>query len=87
MAKFQGSQPGWEAPATSAGAITPANSEFPNGLVYRALWVGGAGNVTGILADDTVEVTFSAVPAGTLLPFAFKRVSLSTTATLIVGVR
>lgn len=85
--KWQGDAPGWDSPATKGAAITPANSDFAAGVVYRALWVGGAGNVTAILADDSSAVEFVGVPAGTLLPFAVKQVTTATTATSIVGVR
>jgi hypothetical protein len=52
----------------------------------RALYVGGAGNVTGILLEDTAAVTFAAVPAGTVLPASFLQVNQSlTTASLMVA--
>lgn len=86
-ATWQGEPPGWDAPATRAAAITPANSDFAGGTVYRALWVGGAGNVTAILADDSSAVEFVGVAAGTILPFAVKQVTTATTATSIVGIR
>lgn len=56
---------------------------------YKAIWVGGTGNVTVLMinaTDDTQTVTFTAVPAGTLLPIQVRRVmSTSTTATLMIG--
>lgn len=55
----------------------------------KALWIGGAGNVVVIpmnAVDDANTVTFTAVPAGTLLPVQVRRVlNTGTTATLIVG--
>lgn len=86
-ASWQGEPPDWSAPATRAAAITKADELFAGGVIYRALWVGGAGNLTVILADDSTEVVITAVPAGTLLPIAVKQVSLATTATSIVGLR
>lgn len=77
---------GFDASATRAVAVTPNDT---NDLAYtsRALWIGGGGNVAVILADDTNPVTFSGVPAGTLLPLRVKRVrSTGTTATNIVAV-
>jgi hypothetical protein len=54
-------------------------------LPIRALYVGGAGDVTGVLLDGST-VLFSAVPVGAILPVQFKRInSTGTTATLLVG--
>lgn len=71
-------------PAQSGVAVTPADSNLPNGTC-RALWVGGTGNLSLLFAKDTVPVTISAVPAGTLLQFSCKQVRAATTATLIVA--
>lgn len=69
-----------------ARLVSPSDSaDLPLGEC-RALWVGGAGALNVILADDTSAVLMSAVPAGTLLPIAVKRVmAASTGATLIVA--
>ena len=76
---------GWEAPAGSAAAVVPSDTTDLD-VPSRALWVGGAGNVEVILANDSAAVVLSAVPAGTLLPIRAKRVKAgSTTATLIVA--
>lgn len=76
---------GGEAPARALRAVTPNDSTDLEGYV-RALWVGGAGNVSVIAAEDTDPVTISGVPAGTILPIRAKRVrSTSTTATNIVA--
>lgn len=69
--------------AQDAVAVTPSDS---TAVLFRGLWIGGAGNVAiiGLLGDTAV--TLSGVPAGTYLPIAVKRVmSTNTTATLIVG--
>lgn len=87
MAAWQGEPPDWSAPATRAAAITKADADFGSGVIYRALWVGGAGNVTLRGADDSADVELVGVPAGTLLPIAVKRVATATTATSIVGLR
>lgn len=65
--------------------VTPHDSnELAN--VSKALYVGGAGNVSVIAADDSTAVTFTAVPAGSILPVRAKIVrSTSTTATAIVA--
>jgi len=71
-------------PATSAFAITPADSDLTT--FTRALYVGGAGNLSLRLVGDSADVTFTAVPAGTTLAVRCRRVnSTSTTATSIVG--
>lgn len=67
----------------NAAAVSKSDSEdLPNaGLVY----VGGTGNIacTTVGGDD---VTFSGIPAGTILPVLIKRVkSTNTTATNMVA--
>lgn len=69
---------------TGAQTITPSDTDD---LVSPAvgLYVGGAGNVTGVMESGDV-VTFTAVPVGTTLPFVFKRINATlTTATLMIG--
>jgi hypothetical protein len=52
----------------------------------RGLYVGGAGDVAVSMAADDSSVTFSSVPAGTILPVRVKKVlSTGTTATLVVA--
>ena len=73
------------APASGAEAVTPHDST-DLGTVSRAIYVGGAGNVAAVMLDGNV-VTFSAVPAGTILPIRVKRInSTNTTATLMVSI-
>lgn len=51
----------------------------------RAVYVGGAGNIVAVMGDGTTA-TFSAVPAGTVLPIQPRRInSTSTTATLMLA--
>lgn len=72
-------------PAIQAFAVTKSDTTvFPRPT--KALYVGGAGDVAVLLADDTSSVVFSAVPAGTFLPVRVSKVlSTGTTATLILG--
>jgi hypothetical protein len=67
---------------TTAAAVTPSDT---NAQSYRALYVGGAGNV----AVQTVggnTVTFTAPPVGTILPVEVQKVmATNTTATLLIG--
>jgi hypothetical protein len=68
-----------------AAAVTPADgTDLPNAAT-RGLWVGGVGNVkVDMVGGGTV--TLLAVPAGTWLRIAAKRVySTGTTATSIIA--
>lgn len=68
----------------SGAAVTPSNTvDLTN--VASALWVGGTGNVK-VDMTGTDGVTFTAVPAGTLLKIQVTRVYLTgTDATNIVA--
>lgn len=83
-------------PARFATAITPSDTVAvaigPGGGYAKRLWVGGAGNIVVIMAADQTNgglgtpVTFTAVPAGTLLDIQVRAVLATlTTATLIIG--
>jgi hypothetical protein len=75
---------GLTSPADNAAAVTPSDS---TDLAYtsRALYIGGAGNIVATMAGGG-DVTFVAVPAGTILPIRVTRVkSTSTTATSIIN--
>jgi hypothetical protein len=70
-------------PAWDAVAVTPGASAL--GDVTRGLYVGGAGDVEVTMASGN-DVTFTAVPAGTVLPIRCTHVlSGSTTATTIIA--
>lgn len=72
-------------PATRAEAVTKSDSADLS-YVSRGIYVGGTGDVAAVMVSGDV-VTFSAVPAGTLLPLRCKRInSTNTTATLMVAV-
>ncbi len=72
-----------QAPAIHGTVITKHDTD-PN--EYRSLWIGGVGDVNVRFFGDTTNTLISAVPAGTLLPFAVKLVlSTNTTATLMIG--
>lgn len=71
-------------PARRAVAVTPADSDLTD--VTRAVYVGGAGNLAVLLAEDATPVVFTAVPVGTWLWIQAKQIrSTSTTATAIVA--
>jgi hypothetical protein len=66
----------------TAAAVTPSDT---TAVSFRGVWVGGAGNLA-VVTEGGNTVTFTAVPAGTLLPVAVKAVNATnTTATNIVG--
>ena len=66
----------------TAVPITPSDTAPQT---YRAIYVGGAGNVSVVTAGNNT-VTFTAPPVGTIIPVEvmFVRATL-TTATLLVG--
>jgi hypothetical protein len=72
-------------PANGAAVITPNNSA--DLTVYaRAIYVGVGGNITVDMTDSGTNITFLAVPQGTILPIQVKRVySTGTTATNLVA--
>lgn len=66
-----------------AAAVTPHDTDPQSSA--RGLYVGGAGNVA-VITRDKAAVTFSAVPAGAILPINVTRVlATGTTATLILA--
>ena len=69
-------------PASGYAAVTPSDNTELN---CRALYVGGAGNVVLQMPGRSEIVTFSSVPAGTILPVSARRVMGATTATSIVA--
>lgn len=73
-------------PGRYAIAVTPSDSVD---LIYetRALFVGGAGNLSVVMAGNGATVVFTGVTAGSFLPIRVTRVnSTSTTATTITAV-
>lgn len=71
-------------PYNDAAAVTPSDST-PLGQVTRALYIGGAGNVTLITyAGNTVA--FESVPVGTVIQIRTSQVKATgTTATNILA--
>lgn len=72
-------------PNNSFRAVTPSDTVPIKGGPARALYVGGAGDVVAV-NENGVAVTFTAVPAGAILPIVTAQVkATSTTATAIVA--
>lgn len=70
------------ASATSSGAVTKSDSTV---LQFRAIYVGGAGDVAIKHTEGGSAVTYVGVPAGSILPVSGVRVmSAGTTATNMV---
>ena len=66
----------------TAAAITPSDTAQQS---YRAIYVGGAGNVAVTTVGGNV-VTFTAPPVGSILPVEVSKVmATNTTATLLIG--
>jgi hypothetical protein len=80
--------PGTQTPDSTPDAfasVTPSDGSDLAGGEARALWVGGAGSVA-VRNRDGTAVTFSGVPAGSILPVRTSRVmATNTTATGIVA--
>lgn len=69
-------------PAVSAAAITPADDGDHQ---YRALYIGGTGDLKVDMENDGTAILFTAVPVG-IFPIQVRRVyATDTTATAIVG--
>jgi len=68
------------------GGVVIAPSDTVSQGTFRALYVGGVGNVTMIGLDGN-SVLFSAVPVGTVLHVGFTKImATGTTATLMAGI-
>jgi uncharacterized membrane protein len=75
--------PNWLAIATHCEDVTKSDDTIVN---CQSVYVGGAGNVAVIPINSTAAVTFTAVPAGTWIPVACKKImSTNTTATLMIA--
>ncbi len=66
--------------------VFPANASQSSDRVQvtRAVWVGGAGDLSVTMISGDVAV-FVGVPAGTILPIQVKQVLAATTASQILG--
>ena len=72
-------------PASSGVSITTHDTTALTS-VTRGVYVGGAGNITCRLLGSSVDVVFTAVPVGSLLPIRVSHVrATGTTATLLIA--
>lgn len=72
-------------PAINAVAVTPSNTDVLD-PPCKSLYVGVAGNLALVLADDSAAVTFVGVSVGQILPVRAKQVlATGTTASSIVA--
>lgn len=74
---------GWGSPSPSAAVVVPSDTaDLPN---LARIYVGGAGDLTVLLANDATAVTFTAADIG-YHPLIVKRVlATGTTATSMVA--
>lgn len=83
--KFSSNADAASSPAVNASAVTPHATD-PLANVSKGLYVGGAGDIACRLAGDSADVTFVAVPVGTVLPIRVSHVrATGTTATNILN--
>ncbi len=75
--------PDFNSPASNAVAVTKSDATILP--AFRALYVGGAGDVA-VTTVDGANATFSGAPAGLVIPIRGTKVlSTGTTATLILA--
>jgi hypothetical protein len=85
MASAQDTYKTSQGAAEQAVAVTPSDAN-DLAITSRAIYVGGAGDLTVVMCGDGSTVTFSAVPVGSVLPIRVTRVKATgTTATLILS--
>lgn len=74
----------WSGTYSSALAVTPSDTTRIN---CRAIYVGGAGNVTITPVPGGTAVVFTAPPVGSILPLELNEglINAATTATLLVA--
>jgi len=83
MPDFTPSNPTALFSARRVAAVTPSDSTDLTGC--RALWIGGAGNLSVKGVDNSAAVTIVFANDGVLLPIFASRVMAATTATNIVA--
>jgi hypothetical protein len=74
---------GLNSPYAEAAAVTKSDDTVLT--TTRALYVGGTGNLSVVMAGSGDTVVIESVPAGMLLPIRVTKVLAATTATKIVA--
>ena len=83
--QFEEYKSGLDSPASNAVAVTPSDVT-DLAQTTRAIYVGGAGDVSVEMAGTGTAIIFTGVLAGSILPIRVTRVnSTSTTATNITA--
>jgi len=67
--------------ASDAVAVTPSDTSLN---AFHGLYIGATGDVT-VKGSSGVAVTFTAVPAGSIIPIVCRVMATGTTATNITG--
>lgn len=67
------------------GAVAVTKSDSTILPVTRSLYVGGTGDIAVTMADSVGTITFTSVPAGSILPIQVTQVLAATTATNIIA--
>ena len=81
---YASNSPSLTSPAIDGQAVVPSNTALLT-QVSRAIYVGAAGDISAELASGT-QVTFTAVPAGMILPLRLSKIrATGTTAQNIVA--
>lgn len=81
---YASTSPSLTSPAIDGAMVTPSNTQLL-AQVSRAIYVGASGDISAELASGS-QVTFAAVPAGSILPFRLRKIrATGTTATGIVA--
>ena len=74
-------------PGYNYSAITPSNSVDEANGPFKAIYVGGPGDIA-LVGLDNVAVVIAAAVAGSIIPLIGRRVNAtSTTASLLIGIR
>lgn len=73
----------WMTSYGDGAAVTPSDTTQ---ITFRAIYVGGAGNVT-VTAEGGAVLTFTAPPVGSIIPIRGIKVMAATTATSLVALR
>lgn len=82
--RFQNSFPSIAGPASHGFAVTPSDSSLLSETT-RGIYIGTEGNIAALLLSGA-SVTFSSVPAGSLLPVRLTKImATGTTASNIVA--